>query len=108
MTVNNAYKIYRQSHLNPREYRLDTFAEPLLMRTTPCIERVCRLKHYSQVVAVHITLREIFSLTVSINGLPKTHSNGIAHQDVKEHQYIIAKKCNVGLHAECFELYHCK
>ena len=84
------------------------FAKPLLMRTTSCTERVCRLQHYSQVVAAYITLQTICSLTVSITELPRAHSDGVAYQDVKEPRYIIVKKCNVGLHAECFELYHCK
>ena len=61
------------------------------MYTTACTERVCRLQHYSQVVAAYITLKTICSLTVSITGLPRAHSDGVASQDVKEPRYIIAK-----------------
>ena len=67
------------------------FAEPLLMRTTTCTERVCRLQHYSQVVAVYITLQTICSFTVSTTGLARAHSDGVAYQDVKQLRYIIAK-----------------
>ena len=67
------------------------FAEPLLMRPTVCTERVCRLQHYLQVVAAHITLQTICSLTVSITRLTRVHSDGVAYQDVKEPRYIIAK-----------------
>ena len=59
------------------------------MRTTTCTKRACRLHYYSQVgVAYPAT---ISSLTVSIIGLPRAHSNGVAYQDVKEPRYIIAK-----------------
>ena len=54
------------------------FAKPLLMRTTICAERFCRLQHYSQVVVAYITLQTIFSLTVSITGLPRAHNDGVA------------------------------
>ena len=67
------------------------FAEQLLMRTTACTERFCRLQHYSQVVVAYITLQAICSLTVSITRLPRAHSNGEAFQDVKKRRYIIAK-----------------
>ena len=67
------------------------FAEPLLMRTTACIERVCRLQRYSQVAAAYITLQTICSLTVSITGLPRAHRDSVTYQDVKEPRYIIAK-----------------
>ena len=49
-----------------------------------------------------------FQLTVSITGLPSVQSDDVAYQDVKEPRFIIAKKCDVGLHAKCFELYHRK
>ena len=64
------------------------FAEPLLIRTTACTERGCRLQHYSQVVAVYITQQTIGSLAVSITGLPRAHSNRLVYQ---EPWYIIAK-----------------
>ena len=67
------------------------FVEPLLMRTTTCTEKVCRLQHYSQVVAANITLQKICNLTVSITGLPRAYSDGVAYQDVKKSRYIIAK-----------------
>ena len=67
------------------------FAEPLLMRTTTCTKRVCRLRYYSQVGVAYIIQQTISSLAVSITGLPRAHSNGVAYQDVKEPRYIIAK-----------------
>ena len=67
------------------------FAEPFLMHITTCTKRVCRMQHYSQVVAAYIILQTIFSLTVLIIGLPRAHSGGVVYQDVKEPQYIIAK-----------------
>ena len=84
------------------------FAEPLLMHTTTCTERFCRLQHYLQVVAAYITLETICSLTVSITGLPRDHSDGVGYKDVKGLWYIISKNANVGLHADYFELCHCK
>ena len=36
-------------------------------------------------------MQTICSLTVSITGFPKTHSDSVAYQDVKEPWYIIAK-----------------
>ena len=57
------------------------FAEPFLIDTTVCTERVCRLQYYSQVVAVYITLQTICSLTISISGLPRAHSDGVAYPD---------------------------
>ena len=67
------------------------FAVPLLMCTTTCTERECRLQHYLQVVAYYITLQTICSLMVSITGLPRTGSDGVAYQDLKEPRYIIEK-----------------
>ena len=67
------------------------FAEPLLMCTTTCTERDCHLQHYLQVLADCITLQTICSLMVSITGLPRTHSDGVVYQDLKEPLYIIAK-----------------
>ena len=67
------------------------FSEPLLMCTTTCMERVFCLQHYSQVVAVSITLQTNCSLTKSITGFPRTRSVGVAYQDVKEPWYLIAK-----------------
>ena len=67
------------------------FGEPLLMHTIACTERVYHLQHYSQVVIACITLKTVCSLMVSITGLPRAHSNGVAYQDVKEPRYIIPK-----------------
>ena len=62
------------------------------MRTTTCTDRVCHLQQFSLVVAAYITpLQVIESLTVSITGLTRAHSEGRAYQDVKEPRYIIAK-----------------
>ena len=66
------------------------FAEPLLMRTTACKERVCCQQHYLQVIAAYITLQTICSLTVSITGFIN-HRDRVSYQDVKGPRYIIAK-----------------
>ena len=85
------------------------FAEPLLMRTITCKERVYRLQHYSQVVAAYITMPEICSLTLLTTGLPGTHRDGVAYQLWQYYTRVYyCKKYNVCLHAECFEIYHCK
>ena len=81
------------------------FAEPLLIRTIPCTERVCRLKHYSQLVTDYIPLQTICSLTVSINGLPKGSQRQCSLPGCKGTLAYYCKKCNVGLHAGYFELY---
>ena len=90
IAVNNAYQIYRQSDLNLQniDWMPLAFTEPLLTHT---IERVCHLKHYLKVVAAYITRKTICSLTVSITGLTKAHSDSAAQQDVMEPLYIIAK-----------------
>ena len=69
-----------------------TFTKPLLMQNNACTERVSHIQHYSQVVAVYTTLQTICSLMVSMTGLPKAYSDGVAYPDVKEPQYSIAKK----------------
>ena len=77
------------------------FAKPLLIRTTACSERICCLQHYSQVVPAYITLQAICSLTVTITGLPRAHSDVVAYQDVKKASVYYCEKCNVGLRAVC-------
>ena len=83
--VDVAVQIYRESHLNPGniDWMPLAFAEALLMRTTP-LQKVCRLQHYSQVVAPYIPLQTICKLTISITGLPRDHGNDVAYQNVKE------------------------
>ena len=76
--------------LENKDWMPVAFAEPLLMRTTTCTERICYLQRYSQVVAAYINLQTICSLTVSITGFPRAHSDGVVYQDVKEPRYIIA------------------
>ena len=71
------------------------FAKPLLIRTTACAERICCLQHYSQVVPAYITQQAICSLTVTITGLPRVHSDVVAYQDVKKPRYIIAKNATL-------------
>ena len=92
VAFNNTYQIYRQSHLNPGEQRLDAldfrraivdvyyrlYRKSLLSTTSPL--------HYP-----YITQQTICSLTVCITGLPRAHSDGVAYHDVKEPRYIIAK-----------------
>ena len=75
--------MYYPSHLNPGEHRLIVDAHYRFYRKS--------LPSKTQVVATYITLQTICSLTVSITGLPRAHSDGVAYQDVKERRYIIAK-----------------
>ena len=71
------------------------FTEPLLMQITTCTERGCHLQQYSQVVTAYISLQTIWSLTVSIFGLARAHSDSVAYQDVKESQYIAKNAMSV-------------
>ena len=94
VAVNNAYQIYRQAHLNPEEYRygaLDLFRGIFdvyyhLYRKSLPSTTLFTGSHSS-----YITLHTICSLMVSITGLPRTHGDGVAYQDIKEPRYIIAK-----------------
>ena len=80
VAVNNAYQIYRQSPLNPGKYRLnalgfrrtlvDTYYRlyrKILPSTT--LFTGSRSSHYPA---------NNYSLTVSITGLPRAHSDGVA------------------------------
>ena len=106
--VNNAYQTYRQSHLNPGEHGLDALSL--------CRDIVDAYYHLSAKTLLSITLftgnRSLhhpannLKLTVSIAGLPKARSNGVDYQEGTLVCY--CKNSNVGLHAECFELYQCK
>ena len=60
-----------------KDWMLLAFTELFLMPTNAFTERVCRLKHYSLVVAACITLQTICSLTVSITGLTRAHSDSV-------------------------------
>ena len=94
VAVNNAYQIYRQSRLNPGEYRLDVlgFCRAIIeayyslyrksLLSTTLFTGSCSLHH----------LANNCSLTVSITGLPRAHSDGVAYQDVKETRYVIIAK----------------
>ena len=106
VAVNKTDKIYCQSHLILENiYWMPLgFAEPLLMRTITSIGIVCHLQNYSQVVTACIPLQTNYSLTISIAGFLRVHSDSVIYEDVTEPGYIIA---NVGLHVGCFELYHC-
>ena len=81
------------------------FTEPFFVRTTVCKERASHQQHYSQVVTVYITVQTVHSLTVSITGLPRAKRR-CSLPECKGTRVYYCKKCNVGLHAECFELYH--
>ena len=87
MAGNNAYQIFHQSHLNPEEYQLDALGfHRAIADVYYHLYRKSHLQHYSQVVATYITQQTVFSLTVSITGLPSAHSHV-----VKDPQHIIAK-----------------
>ena len=53
------------------------FSELALMRNAACRERVCRPQHCPKAVVAYLTLQTIYSLRVSITGLPRTHGDGI-------------------------------
>ena len=93
VAVNNAYQINRQSHLNPREYRLDVlcFHRAIVDAFYRLYRKSLSLQRYSQVLAAYITLQTICSLMVSITRLPRAHSDCVSYQDVKKTRYIIAK-----------------
>ena len=115
VAVNNAYQTYCQSHLNPGEYRLDA------------------LSFCGAIVDVYYRLyRKALPSTTLFTGSLNLHQpannlqfDGINHWIAKGSQRRCnlpgckktslknlikkkKKKCNVCLHAECFELYTCK
>ena len=110
VVVNNAYQIYGQSYLNPGEYRLDTLG----------FRRAIVDVYY------HLYRKSLPSTTLFAGSRSLHHpennlqSDGINHWIAKVSQrrcsfpgckgtsVYYCKKCNVCLHAECFELYHCK
>ena len=108
VVVNNAYQIYRQSHLNPEEYKLDALGFHQAI-----FDAYCSLYRKSSSSTTLFT--GIRSLHHSINNL---QFDGINHWIIKGSQrrcslpgckrtlVYYCKKCNVSLHAECFELYH--
>ena len=93
VAINNAYHIYCQSQLSPREYRLDALGSRRAifdayyrlyrksLPSTTVLRGSCSLHHP----------QTFCSLTVSITGLPRAHTNGVAYEDVKEPQHMIAK-----------------
>ena len=110
VTINNAYQIYCQSHLNPGEYRLDDLG----------FRRVIVDKYY------HPNRNSLRSTALFTGSRSLNHpANNFRFDDInhwiakgsqrrcslpgfKENLVYYCKKCNVGLHDECFELYHCK
>ena len=94
VAVNNAYQIYCQSHLNPGEYRLDAFSFcRAIIEAYYCLYRKSLLSTtlFTGSCSLHHPKNNC-SLTVSITGLPRAHSNGVAYQDVKETRDIIIAK----------------
>ena len=110
VAVSNAYQINYQSHINLEEYRLDALG----------FHRVIADAYYRQ-------YRKSFPSTILFIDSPSLpHSanifelDGINHWITKGSQQqhslpgcketlaYYCKKCNVGIHAECFALYHCK
>ena len=105
--INNAYQIYCQLHLNPGEYRLDVLGFHWAI-----VDAYYRLYRKSLVVTGSQSLH---------HPVNNTQFDGINHWIAKDSQrrcslpgckgtsvYEYCKNCNVGLHAACFELYHCK
>ena len=66
------------------------FAEPLLMRTTVCTERLPSATLFTGNCSLH-HLANNLQFDGIIAGLARAHSDGVVYQDVKEPQYIIAK-----------------
>ena len=108
--VNNADQIYRQSYLNPGKYRSDAHG-------------FCRVV----VDAYYHFYRKSLPSVIRFRGSRNLHHpadnlqfDSINHWIAKCSQrrcslkgckgtsIYYSKKCNVGLHAECFKLYHCK
>ena len=83
VAVDNSYQMYLQIHLNPGKYRLDA-----LGFRRAIVDAYYRMYKKSLPSA---TLQTICCFTVSITGLSRAHSDGVAYQDVKEPRYVIAK-----------------
>ena len=93
VAVNNAYQMYRQSHLHHAEYRLDALGfrwtivdayYHLYRKSLPSTTLFTGSR------SLHHPANNLH-LAVPITGLPRAHSDDVAYQDVKEPCYIIAK-----------------
>ena len=110
VAINNAYQIYHRSQLNHGDYRLDALGF-----------------HRAIVDAYYRLYKKSLSSTTLVAGIHSSYHppnnfqfDGINHWIAKGSQQwcslpgckgasaYYCKKCNVGLHAQCFELYHCK
>ena len=87
VAVNNAYQIYRQSHLNPGEYRLDAIVDAYCYLYRKSLSSSTL---FTSSRSLHHPANNL-QLTISITGLPRGHNDGVAYQDVKEPRYIIVK-----------------
>ena len=110
VAINNAYQIYRQSHLNRGEYTLNSLG---FHRTV--VDAFYRLHRKS------LSSTTLFTYSRSLHHPPNNlQLNSINHSIAKCSQRQCSlpgrkgtsvnycKKWNVSLYAECFELYHCK
>ena len=89
VAINNAYHIYCQSQLSPREYGLDALGSRRAI--FDAYYRLYRKSLPSTTVLRGSCSLTFCSLMVSITGLPRAHTNGVAYEDVKEPQHMIAK-----------------
>ena len=107
VAINDTYQIYCQSHLHHGGYRLDALG-------------------IYQAIVCYCLHRQSLSFTTLFKSIRILHHpsnsfqfNGMNYWIVKGSQQLCSlseckgttvyccKKCDVGLHVDCFELYHC-
>ena len=83
------------------------FAEPLLMHTTVCTERLPSATLFTGNCSLHHLANNL-----QFGGINRWTGKGSQRRcclpGCKGTSVYYCKKCNVGLHVECFELYDCK
>ena len=89
VTVNNAYQIYRQSHLNPGEYRSDALG--FCRAIVDVYYHLYRKRMPFATLFTGIRILHHPANNLQFDGLPRTDSDGVAYQDLKEPRYIIEK-----------------
>ena len=108
--VNNAYQIYCQSHLNPGEHGLDALS--FCWDIVDAYYRLCGKTLLS--VTLFIGNRNLHhpANNLKFNSINRWIAKGAQQRCsspvCKGTLVCYCKNCNVGLHAECFGLYHCK
>ena len=110
VAVSNAYQINRQSHINLEEYRLDALGFHRVI--VDAYYRLYRKSFPSAILFIGSPSLPHSANTFEFDAINHWITKGSQHRHnlpgCKETSVYYCKKCNIGLHAECFESYHCK